>query len=138
VSNIPFKTMGKMIKGLATPEDVAGKEVVIFHGLGFVDPTLASKINQYIFFLKPSLVQRLLIVAFYKKKMPSWIKKPKKAEEDDIDRYCREHALERTPVLEKLVEQNYREFLTEIRADEPAFTKAGLSLTKPAKNKWFG
>lgn len=130
----PFEDMKDMIHGKEV--DIAGKEVILFFGLGFSNPVLASKINQYMFFLKPTMVQKLLCVAFYKQSMPKWIKKPKPVE-DDITGYCKEHGIEDTPMLRKLVQENMGDFLREIRADDKKFKEMGISLSMPEKNQWF-
>jgi len=134
---MPFNCMGKMIKGQAKPVDLIGKEVVIFYGLGFSNPVIASKINQYVFALKPWLLQRLLIKAFYKQSMPRWIKKPAEAKEDDIRKYCRENDIQYSTVVVELVQQNMGMFLHEIRATDKQFAEAGIALTRPEENKWF-
>jgi hypothetical protein len=126
--------MGKMIKGLAKPEEVAGKEVMMLYGLGFSNPVIASKLNQYMFSVSSKLMQRLLIAAFYKQSMPKWIKKPKEVKDETIDRYCREMGIQRSAVL---IEENMRNFLTEIRADPKDFAKYGFDLIRPETNKWF-
>lgn len=125
-----------MAAGLASPSDVKGKEVVIFYGLGFANPQLASKINKYVFSLNQKLFTRLLVVAFRGQKLGGWIKKPKEVS-DEITAYCKEYGLQRTPMLEKLIADDYYQFLTETRADDKAFTKAGFVLERPEKNVWF-
>ena len=134
---MPFQVMGRMIKGLATPEDVAGKEVMMLYGLGFSNPSIASKLNQYMFSVSNKLMQRLLIAAFYKQTMPRWIKKPKEVKDETIDKYCREMGIQRSAVLDRLIEENMRDFLTEIRADPKDFAKYGFDLIRPETNKWF-
>lgn len=127
--------MANLIKG--NPVDITGKEVVIFYGLGFSNPILASKINRYMFSLNQNLMRKLLVVAFNGQKMPKWIKKPKDEKEGEIDKFCKENHIERSAVVERLIQENYGEFLHEIRADEKMFEKAGIQLPRPETNEWF-
>jgi hypothetical protein len=82
-------------------------------------------------------MQRLLTAAFYKQSMPRWIKKPKEVKDETIDNYCKEMGIRRSPILDRLIEENYRDFLTEIRADAKEFEKHGFTFTRPETNKWF-
>ncbi len=131
-----FDTFKRLSVGLAGSDEVKGQEVPVLYGLGFSDPVMGSKINQFIFVLHQDILDKLLVVAFQGRKVPRWIKKPKEVK-DEITDYCKEHGLHRTPVLEKLIKDNYEDFLRETRADDKAFKKAGIELQRPETNAWF-
>jgi len=134
---MPFACMNKMIKGKSTLEDIKGKEVVIFFGLGFSDVKKASLYNKYMFFINPGIMQGLLMKGFFKGKMPSWIKKPKKDKTDSIDIYCRDNHIDCDAITKKLVEENKELFLHEIGADSKTFEKAGITFKKPEQVSWW-
>jgi hypothetical protein len=133
----PFEIMKLMLQGRAPPQMINGNETIIYYGLGFSDPGVASAIGKYLYMINPKIMDRLLMVSFFHKKFPRWIKKPKVEHDAVIEAYCKEHGIEKSPILIKLIDDHPREFLTEIRAPKDEFDKRGIELDMPEKSEWW-
>lgn len=132
----PFDSMKKVVygKGRINPDDIAGIEVLVAKALGFINPDIAARCSMYWAIIDSDIYRGLLACELaIHGKMPSWIKKPTKEKENQLDKlineYLERYHLEKRifsdnpEVFRKIVNDNLKDFLIQNNADAKTFKK---------------
>lgn len=141
MTSSPFDAMKKVIysKGTINPDQIKGIEVLVAKALGFIDPDSGARCSQYWAVIDPEIYRGLLACELARHgRMPSWIKKPQAEKADELDklmdRYLELHHLDNRikndnyRVFRKIIEENLKDFLLQINAEEKIFKKFNVPL----------
>lgn len=137
----PFEAIKNVVKSkdMIDPEQIKGIEFLAAKALGFIDPDSGSRCSIYWTVIDPDIYRGYLACELARHgRMPSWIKKPKPQKQDDIDKlmdlYLDKFNLDKCikkdnyDVFRKIVEENIKDVLIQINAEEKYFKKFKIKL----------
>lgn len=138
----PFQIMAHVVKGRETPDALKGIEFLATRAIGFVNAKAGAIITKYQFMINSDIYRGLVFVELeHGGKMPSWIKKIKPEKEDALDKLLVEYwekmgfdpriLNQSHKVVRKLAEENIREILQAVQADDKTCKKFGVVFDKP-------
>jgi len=142
MTSSPFDAMKKVVysNDMIDPDQIKGIEVLVAKALGFIDPDSGSRASQYWAVIDPDIYRGYLACQLARHGlMPSWIKKPQMEKPDEldklIDQYFELYPVDKRPtgnayiVFRKIVNDNIKEFLIQICAEEKVFKKFKVEIT---------
>ena len=149
---VPFDTMKRVISQKPIrPDDLIGKEYLMFKILGFGDIDAASKVDRYVFTIDQDYIRGLIIVkGRHLKTMPKWIKKTSK-KDDKLDKLMEKYRVKfaisksdfkrNYELIRNIAENNLVQFLRELGEDEKTFRSFGIEVEKATVtvglDRWF-